>query len=744
MKKLLLSAIALVLLQPSSRLDAQITIDNSNATDWKISNGIISVDWLPTDGRIFSIHWSAFPNQEIIDTTNSDSHGPKGFYMDNVGPNGGTATNSYYLDPNGKYIDWWNTIASSSTNPFTWSQHHILFLNDPGIHIYFTLDHAATDVTGSVGQIQWVLRSDLTQFANTYAVNTGLANLGATTVPMPDAVLTGTGVVAGRNVQDATIDLHGLPIPNGFRREFYTKYDYSSYEYLHQAEGAYGNSMAAWMVVPSSESLTGGPSKQDLIFTGNLLIMEAFSNHLDDQINFTVPSGTAAHRLYGPFYLHFNAFSREHPNASSLYREALESAEQFRHAYDRETTLLGSGYVPSNARGDVKLSVQLPHEHDSDNDRKFDSDDRRRGSDDDRRFNHDDDHGVRLNQAWAVLSDNQTNVPYSHAGTQYWVNIDSDGSAHFHDVAPGTYRLSVYVLGKWGELRHDNITVSANQTTKVSADFTAENFGINAPIWTIGKADRTSHEFLHGTIKNPIDLDPSYRDIYTELLGNKVQDDRQYWGNWNYWSDFANNLGAVIYYATPVGATPATNDLSQWNYNQWHNFNPGLFAGVFNTADQTTDGFKYICPAYVGNCATASVPDWKVHFTTTADQQAQGQYFVLSVGLAATESSLTVTLNGSPLVWHSFNVKNADAGVRSGFSGTYQWAVFQWNTTQLAPPGQDNVLNFNVGRTQGVMYDALRGEITNTSADHTVTGLNDYEFISATTDQPANDTSANQ
>ena len=82
---------------------------------------------------------------------------------------------------------------------------------------------------------------------------------------------------------DATSDLHGLPLPNGrHRREFYTKYDYSSLrEYLHQAEGVYGTSMAAWMVVPSQESLTGGPTKQDLIFTGNLLIMEAYSNHLN-------------------------------------------------------------------------------------------------------------------------------------------------------------------------------------------------------------------------------------------------------------------------------------------------------------------------------------------------------------------------------------------------------------------------------------------------------------------------------
>ncbi|HEU5341511.1 polysaccharide lyase family protein [Edaphobacter sp.] len=713
MNKLLLWAMAFVLLQTAASARAQITIDTSNAKDWKVSNGVVSVDWLPGNGRIFGMHWSAFPNEQIIDQTNKDHNGPKGFYMDNVGPGSGTPTNGYFLDPNGKYIDWWVQFPAGATNAFTWSQHDILFAGDPGIHIYFVLDHGPGDIAGGIGQIQWVLRSDLSQFTNTYSVNTGLNNLGATTVPMPDSVLFGTGITSGRNVQDATSDLHGLPLPAGFRRGFYTKYDYSSYEYLHKAEGVYGNSMAAWMVVPSSESLTGGPTKQDLIFTGNLLIMEAYSNHLDNQMNFSVPQDAVMHRLYGPFYLHFNAFSTTTPTAASLYQEALAASAAIAPAYDGEAQLLSNGYVPSTGRGEVHAALKSAK-------------------------------GLALNQAWAVLSDNQTNMQYSHAGNEYWMNVNPGGIANFHGVAPGTYRLSVYALGKWGELRQDNVVVSANQTTNTSANFVDEHFGTDAPIWTIGTADRSSHEFLHGQIANPVDLDGNYTDSYTARLGNSVQDDREFWGNWNYWADFAANSGAVVYYATPVGTTPATNDVTKWNYNQWHSFNPKLYAGVYNPADATTDGYKYICPTYVGNCATATIPDWQVHFTTTADQQAQGQYFVLSLALAATEDSPTFSLNGHPLTWHGFNLKNSDAGVRSGFSGTTQWVVLQWDTSMLNPPGQDNIITFHVGRTQGIMYDAQRAEITNTSADHTVTGWNDYEFVYGSTYEPANDAVANQ
>lgn len=689
-----------------------ISIDTSNSTDWKISNGVLTVDWLPGDGRIFSMHWSAFPNQEIIDQTNRSKAGPKGFYMDNVGPGFSTPSNNYYLDPAGRYIDWWVEYPASSSNAFTWSQHYIMLAGDPGIHIYFVLDHGPGDAAGSIGQIQWVLRSDLSQFTNTYSVNSGLSNLGATTVPMPNAVLFGTSD-PGRNVQDATTDLHGLTLPTGFRREFYTKYDYSSYEYLHRAEGVYGSTMAAWMVVPSSESLTGGPTKQDLIFTGNLLIMEAYSNHLDNQINFSVPADAVMHRLYGPFYLHFNAFSSTYPTPASLYQEALTAGQTYAADYNVDTELLQSGYVSSTARGEVQVKATGTK-------------------------------GMALNQAWAVLSDDQTNFQYSHAGNEYWININPGGVANFHNVAPGTYRLSVYSLGQWGELRRDGIVVTAGQTTSLSVNLAPENFSPDAPIWTIGTADRSSHEFLHGQVANPADLDSNYSDNYTARLGNSVQDDRQYWGNWNYWADFSSTQGAVNYYATAVGSTPATNDLSKWNYNQWHVFDPGLYAGIYNPADDTTDGYKYICPSYVGNCATTAVPDWQVHFTTTPDQAQQGQYVTLSLGVAAAESSLVVSLNGNQLTWFGYNHKNADAAVRSGFSGTYQWVVFQWPVSALKAPGQDNVLTFHVSRTQGDSYDALRMEISNTSANPSVTGWNDYDYIDSTGYSFANDAIDNQ
>lgn len=712
----LVLAVATLALFAAAPVRAQLSIDTTNPSDWQITNGVISLDWNSTTAHVFSVHLAGHPD-ELVDITSTHDGQPNGLYMDNSGVGSGTTSASYQL-VQGRYLDWWITTASNATNPFTYSQHYILRPGDSGFHVYIVFGHSATDVAGSLGQVQYVFRINLSLFTNTYSVNAGLNNLGESIVPLPSPTVLGN-TDPGRQVQNAALDLHGLPVPPGFTRQFFTKYDYSSFEYLHQAHGVYGTTYGAWTVIPNRDSLVGGPTKQDLIFTDNILMMECLSNHLDNDLGYTPPQGVASSRLFGPFYFHFNTLSPLRPSPSTLYLDALLSNIGVDELYDNDAELISNGYVPSIQRGQVLAQIDATAVDQEQNDGN-----------------------PGPLPAFAVLSDNQTNFQYSTQGNEYWSPIGTSpltlpfflegegislGDQTFvPKVAPGTYRLSAYALGQWGELRHDNIAVAAGGPTQLGrVQFTPENFGTAPPIWTIGTPDRSSHEFLHGHTANG-------------------QDDREFWGNWNYWSDFAANQGAVIYYATPVGDTPATDDLNQWNYTQWQSFDPGLYAGIYNSADDTTDGYKYILPPYVASVSTKT-PPWQIHFTTTADQQAQGQYVVFSVALASNAADVIPELNGAnQLIWRGVGIKASDAMVRSGLSGTYQWVVFQWNTSQLNPPGQDNVITLSVNRPEGVMYDALRLEITNTSADPAVTGWNDYEYLYGTTYKPANDAIENQ
>src|SRR4051812_47913263 len=249
----------------ASSADAKITINTATASDWKISNGVITLDWSSTTGHIFGVHLAGHTDN-LVDVTNTQSGQPKGLYSGNVGTNLGTGTVTAGFHQNGDhYLDWWMTTASSATNAFTYTQHFIIADNDPGVHVYFVAEHGASDIAGSIVQVQWIFRLNKKLFTSTYAVDSGLHDTGPTTVGLPGFELL-TPSDTGRQVQDATMDVHGLDVPAGFAREFYTKYDYSSEEYLHRAHGVFGPAFGAWTVIGSPESMVGGPSKQDLIF----------------------------------------------------------------------------------------------------------------------------------------------------------------------------------------------------------------------------------------------------------------------------------------------------------------------------------------------------------------------------------------------------------------------------------------------------------------------------------------------
>jgi hypothetical protein len=665
-----------------------VTIDTSQSTRWLISTGNIQIEWDSQNCHVTNVYYHNNSNNNMSDTTNQTNGLPSGLYMDDTGTNYGTGTmtSSYSLSPTGSYVDWWCQTASNSSNAFTTTLHYIATANDTGFHVYNTIGHSATDIAGNIGQWQYVFRIDLNKFVTTYSNNSGLNNLGVTTITQPSVAET-SSTDPGRAVQNAAEDLHGFTdLPASFTRLFYTKYDYASYEYLHQEHGVYGSQYGAWAVIPSLETLAGGPSKQDLIFTNNILMMEMQSGHDNSNLVYTPPQGVATTRIFGPYYFHFNQFTSTLTTPAQLYQDAQAFLPSFNSLYDNEPKLASYGYVASTARGNLTATIA----------------------------------GLATstpNAAWVILSDNATNQQYTASGMQYW-QTTTNGTVNFTGVVPGTYRLTAYVLGTFGELRYDNVVVTANQTTVVSGlTFKPEQFGTAAPVFTIGTPDRSGHEFLHGEDAN----------------GN---DFRNFYGAYNYWADFASTNGQQIYYATAVGSTPATNNLQKFNYVQWGGFDPGLFGGYYNASDDTTDGLKYILPSYVTS-VTQAVPNTAIHFTTTSSQLAQGSYVEFSVGVPCTEASITPVLNNHSITWHYIN--GGDCMVRSGLSGYYQWVVFEWPTSDLNAAGADNVITLGPSQTDGFMSDAYRLEITPTSSNPTVTGWHDYEWVSGSSYTAAND-----
>jgi len=693
---------------PAISTAASVTLTKNSGTNWSITNGNISVVFDPASDNITSAQLGsgagASPN--LLSQLDEEFAGtPFG---------AGPQTFGSVVGANNSYADVWTTTASTgnSTNPITYSFHYLLFANDPTVYCYEVLNHSATDPATSVGQGQFLFRSNPTLFPNLYQINTGPNQLGTANavttlnVPSTNSKWAAVSAVTGRQVQNAATDLtgsgitdtiNGIPGTGDNGTNFFTKYDTSIYTQFFQAETMYGSAYAVTEVDPTIDSLTGGPTKQELAYTDpGILNMEFLSGHYgfggtgsgaSPGYSYFPTQGVNTMRLFGPYG--FTITSSTSATAATINQNAIDAIASDQAEFNTDTELAASGYVSTASRSSIQIDAANPA-------------------------------GWSSNTAnnTVVLSEPGVNFQESTQGYQYWGQLSESGHVSISNVVPGTYRLSLYELGQWGETRVEGVQVGPNGSVNIPPNlkFTPENFGTAPPIWTLGTPNRSANEFLNGH----------------NATG---ADQRQYQGSYDYWGEEQQlgNPGKVVYYATAVGSTPATNNPNDWIANQWGKFDPGMY----DATNDTSDNYAKLAPAYVtaaGGPGNYSGSPWEIHFTTTAAQRAQGQYVVLSVALASTEASLIVTLNGNQEIWHAGN--DNDAMLRSGVAGFYQWAAFQFPTTDLlTTTNANNEFTFSVSANEGDMYDAMRMEITNTSANPSVTGWNDYTYVTGSNTQ---------
>ncbi|MGA2230949.1 MAG: polysaccharide lyase family protein [Tepidisphaeraceae bacterium] len=750
----------------------QVTFSIKDSNDWIITDDGISMDYNPSQQQIgdLTFNGSGYLLNGNIDAEYAGTPygtGPQTFNYQ-LGPKDG---NGY------AYVDVWTTNAStgSSVNPLTYAFHYVVFANDPTVYCYDAVSHAATDPATSIGAGEFLFRSNTAYFQNLYQVATGPNNLGPqtiTNIASANANYAADTAEAGRTVQNVTYDLSGSGISstssiggtssgdNG--TNFFTKYDTGVYQQFYQAETIYGSQYAVTNVMPSEESCLDGPTHQMGGVTDPLLLDQSFATDHDglDSSSYTGDPGDAlqwsagqvASKVFGPFGFRISSDTSQTP--SQINQAAINAIPNDDAEFATDTELAANGYIPDNEPGAAPLrgTVQI----NASNSATYSTSAT----------------GMIAANGWSpnsdnntvVLSQNNVNFQETSAGYCYWGQLSQSGNVTLNNVVPGTYRLSLYELGQWGTTVYNNVVVGGlasdgvhgtitvpgyGSTPGAGLKFVPENFGTAPPIWTIGSPDRSDNEFTNGH-------DSSYNP------GSSGPDLRQYYGAYNYWAEEAamGNPGTVVYYATAVGSTPATNDPNAWIGNQWLKFNPPLFDPVNSTTDYYTssnnpnvgssaksnevnNGTDFGEPAYVesgGGAASYEGTPWSVRFTCTQAQLNQGQYVVLSVGAAALKSDLTVSLNGhADAQWTNEESGTDDASLRSSDSAFYQWAAFQFPTSDLFAAGSLNTFTFAVSSGDGVMYDALRMEITNTSANPATTGWYDYEYITATSQTFQND-----
>lgn len=201
----------------------------------------------------------------------------------------------------------------------------------------------------------------------------------------------------------------------------------------------------------------------------------------------------------------------------------------------------------------------------------------------------------------AVLAQNgvdfQDNV-FDPQAYQYWAEIDESGQVSIPRVKTGTYRLTVYADGVFGQYIQDDIEVGTGKAEATQVTWVEESAG--EEIFRIGTPDKSSGEYRHGYEPDP--THPLHPEQY-----------RIYWAVYDFVDDFPEGV------TFKVGESDVSKDL---NYVHW-----SVFGGYANSLRTEP---------YSGN---GNVNNWTIVFDLEKAQFDQKRQATFTVQLAGAKTA---------------------------------------------------------------------------------------------------------
>ncbi|KAI8804405.1 rhamnogalacturonan lyase [Cladochytrium replicatum] len=662
----------LFLLGIATSVQAKVTV-TSTSTAVTIANDRVTFAYRKATGDLYNV---ALDGTNLLGTyTKTDGRGylvcycvidqPKGYWT--VGGDPITTTYDSITGTDSAGIQFGGVVISQTifTNQ-TFQHFHFLRDGETGIHSFVRLrfQNDTLENAGQIGEFRFLFRPGS---GNLW---THLSTNSKTYAPLPLS----TTIANEIEVQDATWYIGNAtadPYVQSFS-EYFTKYQFSADYGTNLARGLYsdgtktnGTAYGAWLVLNTKDTYFGGPTRSDLAVDGSI-----YNKYSTTHYGGRTPKQYQGwERTWGPQFLYFNSGKGKSLSELRNDAEKLAFPEWNARFYD-DIARYVPGYFPTSSRGNITgtISLQNPSVLNV----------------------------LSGDLTWVVLSQNGVRFPDNVGDSkarQYFIKakVATDGlTATFNitRVVAGTYRLTVYSLGIFGEYVQDSIVVTAGGSKSLSVKWVAESHG--QELWRIGQPDFSSGEFRNG-----YELDLS-KSLHPEKY-------RNYWGAWDFPTDFPNSVNYT------VGKSDWSRD---WNYIHWAMFGP----------------------SYTRKTASFGVNKWKIHFNL-AHQPDPSSNFTLTIQLAGAKGSvissnstdgkgtyigtnntniaIAVSINNSTapsFVWGIDAGFSSSCGVRSqvscytlrqlfAFSGKV--LVVGWNWIELALP---------YGETSYVQYDALRLE----------------------------------
>ncbi|MCK9794000.1 polysaccharide lyase family protein [Isoptericola sp. 4D.3] len=422
------------------------------ATEVVVDNGLVRLTVNRANGRTTSL---------VYDGVNMVGRG--NYDMNTVREGGGLplppADNRLTVRREQDFVDIAYHHSPSGDMPCYLVRHHIVRSGEAGIHLAYSYRHPAELHGFRTDQHRYVFYTAGGVFTHASVPDDADATRWrAAAARMP----TGDEISRAEMVMDATYDLEGTG--STYPRRYYTKYDWAVSMKDHSLHGLYGSGFGMWAALPNLEAFTGGPVRQDLILhqTGDtpVLLVEPQATHYGAP-PVRVAAGQEWQKTYGPYFVYLNR--GDDPRA--LRRDAAHQARFETHAafYDR---LAIEGWTATAQRSRVSGTVRIPG-------------------------------APPLEGAVVVLSDDRTPMQDSVLGYNYWADVEEGGRFGIDHVRPGTYRLTVYGEGIWGEYVIDGVEIGPGQDVTLGR-MLWEPTSHGRTVFQLGTPTRTSGEFRHG------------------------------------------------------------------------------------------------------------------------------------------------------------------------------------------------------------------------------------------------------
>jgi rhamnogalacturonan endolyase len=301
------------------------------------------------------------------------------------------------------------------------------------------------------------------------------------------------------------------------------KYSYNAVQYKIPAYGwsSTKNHIGVWFINPSTEYLSGGASKLELVchYDANddpdpIILDYWCAGHYGGGAGCNIPAGENWNKVIGPIFVYCNTLAEPRvpsqadldtlaatagnptvppawkDNATALFHDALAQAKKEEAAWpydwvneldyphkEERGTVVGQLVLKDPQAASKKLpnlTIGLAHpEYTS-----------RAGG-------------------FVLRAGNGSKVTWEHDGNyyQFWTDGTADGKFTIANVRPGTYTLHAFADGVLGEYTNLNVTVEAGKTLDLGQlDWNPVRFG--KQIWEIGYPDRTGGKFYKGDGSN--------------------------------------------------------------------------------------------------------------------------------------------------------------------------------------------------------------------------------------------------